>query len=310
LAGQWNKGMIATKESLKSIQARCPFDLKGFDFDSGTEFINDQVVVWCLSKGNKNFLFALAAVFVLLCALILISVSNIQLNNTLVAIVMTFFVLSLVYFVGFYKKLGERVDRQVATIMGWKYQTDSSATLLQGCSFYAGNNDKIDYMFSGNFNEAIFNLGQYTKALDKRRAVSILFMQFSIEKKLEPVEVFFTEHIPTWLKSTIKTESDDFDKAFTVRANNIQDALYDLNPKVMEKMLAAKKEMRAPLDIELRPNNIFFSGTLQHPLKTSQEYIGFWDLVRNRISEQTLNLRKQQLLDSLNDAYKIYRAFN
>ncbi|HEX9503651.1 MAG TPA: transposase, partial [Patescibacteria group bacterium] len=50
LAGQWNKGMIATKESLKSIQARCPFDLKGFDFDSGTEFINDQVVVWCINQ--------------------------------------------------------------------------------------------------------------------------------------------------------------------------------------------------------------------------------------------------------------------
>lgn len=40
LSAQWNKGMIATKESLKAMYERCPFTITGFDFDSGSEFIN------------------------------------------------------------------------------------------------------------------------------------------------------------------------------------------------------------------------------------------------------------------------------
>lgn len=49
LNAQWNKGMEATKESLKAMYSRCPFTITGFDFDSGTEFINYQVVPWCQS---------------------------------------------------------------------------------------------------------------------------------------------------------------------------------------------------------------------------------------------------------------------
>ena len=47
LNAQWNKGMIATKESLKAMRERCPLTLTGFDFDSGGEFINYEVVPWC-----------------------------------------------------------------------------------------------------------------------------------------------------------------------------------------------------------------------------------------------------------------------
>ena len=47
LQAQWNKGMIATKESLKQMRDRCPLTLTGFDFDSGSEFINYEVVPWC-----------------------------------------------------------------------------------------------------------------------------------------------------------------------------------------------------------------------------------------------------------------------
>lgn len=47
LHAQWNKGMLATKNSLKAMHERSPFTLTGFDFDSGTEFINYEVVPWC-----------------------------------------------------------------------------------------------------------------------------------------------------------------------------------------------------------------------------------------------------------------------
>lgn len=49
LAAQWNKGMQATAGSLKAMSQRCPFALQGFDFDSGGEFINEQVVSFCKS---------------------------------------------------------------------------------------------------------------------------------------------------------------------------------------------------------------------------------------------------------------------
>ena len=49
LNAQWNKGMVATKESLKAMYERSPFPITGFDFDSGSEFINYEVVPWCNS---------------------------------------------------------------------------------------------------------------------------------------------------------------------------------------------------------------------------------------------------------------------
>lgn len=50
LAAQWNKGMVATKASLVAMRERCPFPLRGLDFDSGGEFINYDVVPWCRAQ--------------------------------------------------------------------------------------------------------------------------------------------------------------------------------------------------------------------------------------------------------------------
>lgn len=50
LSAQWNKGMVATRESLKRMQANCPFPFRGLDFDSGSEFINYEVVPWCQTQ--------------------------------------------------------------------------------------------------------------------------------------------------------------------------------------------------------------------------------------------------------------------
>lgn len=51
LSAQWNKGMLATKQSLISMQKRCPFKILGFDFDSGAEFINQQVIYYLKESG-------------------------------------------------------------------------------------------------------------------------------------------------------------------------------------------------------------------------------------------------------------------
>ena len=47
LSAQWNKGEIATRESLEKIQSRIPFQLFGIDPDSGSEFINWHLKGWC-----------------------------------------------------------------------------------------------------------------------------------------------------------------------------------------------------------------------------------------------------------------------
>jgi hypothetical protein len=47
LAAQWNKGQIATLESIKRIESHLPFPLLGLDPDSGCEFINWQTKEWC-----------------------------------------------------------------------------------------------------------------------------------------------------------------------------------------------------------------------------------------------------------------------
>jgi hypothetical protein len=47
LAGQWNKGQTATKQSIERIKSRLPFALKGIDPDSGSEFINWFLKGWC-----------------------------------------------------------------------------------------------------------------------------------------------------------------------------------------------------------------------------------------------------------------------
>ncbi len=44
---QWNKGMEATKESLRHIQSLVPFHLLHVHPDCGTEFLNDIVMTWC-----------------------------------------------------------------------------------------------------------------------------------------------------------------------------------------------------------------------------------------------------------------------
>lgn len=45
--GQWNKGMEATRNSLKEIQQRLPFDLEMMHPDCGSEFLNNFVMTWC-----------------------------------------------------------------------------------------------------------------------------------------------------------------------------------------------------------------------------------------------------------------------
>lgn len=47
LAAQWNKGQIATLESIKSIKERLPFNLLGLHPDTGSEFINWHIKGWC-----------------------------------------------------------------------------------------------------------------------------------------------------------------------------------------------------------------------------------------------------------------------
>lgn len=44
---QWNKGMEATKESMRSIQKQMPFPWLGAHPDTGSEFINRFVIEWC-----------------------------------------------------------------------------------------------------------------------------------------------------------------------------------------------------------------------------------------------------------------------
>ena len=47
LGAQWNKGEIATQESMAGIRSRLPFPLRGIDPDSGSEFINWHLKGWC-----------------------------------------------------------------------------------------------------------------------------------------------------------------------------------------------------------------------------------------------------------------------
>jgi hypothetical protein len=47
LAAQWNKGQMATLQSIESIKERLPFTLRGLHPDSGSEFINWQLKGWC-----------------------------------------------------------------------------------------------------------------------------------------------------------------------------------------------------------------------------------------------------------------------
>lgn len=46
-AAQMNKGKKATLKSIKSIEGRIPFGLKGLDPDTGSEFINWHLKEWC-----------------------------------------------------------------------------------------------------------------------------------------------------------------------------------------------------------------------------------------------------------------------
>lgn len=48
---QWNKGMEATKESMREIQNQMPFPWLGAHPDTGSEFINRFVMEWCKKEG-------------------------------------------------------------------------------------------------------------------------------------------------------------------------------------------------------------------------------------------------------------------
>lgn len=47
---QWNKGMEATKESMREIKKRLPFPWLGAHPDTGSEFINQFVMKWCMDE--------------------------------------------------------------------------------------------------------------------------------------------------------------------------------------------------------------------------------------------------------------------
>lgn len=51
LSAQWNKGEVATGESMVRIKSRLPFQLRGIDPDSGSEFINWNLKHWCDRMG-------------------------------------------------------------------------------------------------------------------------------------------------------------------------------------------------------------------------------------------------------------------
>ena len=50
---QWNKGMIATKESLEVIKKILPFPLLHLHPDCGSEFLNEMVMTWCAEEEIK-----------------------------------------------------------------------------------------------------------------------------------------------------------------------------------------------------------------------------------------------------------------
>ncbi len=53
LRAQWNKGQVATQESLAEIKARLPWNILEVHPDTGSEFINWHMKGWCDTKGIK-----------------------------------------------------------------------------------------------------------------------------------------------------------------------------------------------------------------------------------------------------------------
>lgn len=53
LYAQWNKGMMATRESLRRISQKVPFSILGMHPDTGSEFINKFVKEWCEEENIK-----------------------------------------------------------------------------------------------------------------------------------------------------------------------------------------------------------------------------------------------------------------
>ncbi len=50
---QWNKGQIATQESMAMLVGRFPFPIRELHPDTGTEFINNQLYTWTQAHGIK-----------------------------------------------------------------------------------------------------------------------------------------------------------------------------------------------------------------------------------------------------------------
>lgn len=48
---QWNKGEVATQESLEATRGRLPFTMRGAHPDTGSEFINWHTLRWCTRHG-------------------------------------------------------------------------------------------------------------------------------------------------------------------------------------------------------------------------------------------------------------------
>ncbi len=48
----WNKGSAGVIEQIQDIENKLPFDIKGFDCDNGTEFLNRNLVAYFLEREN------------------------------------------------------------------------------------------------------------------------------------------------------------------------------------------------------------------------------------------------------------------
>lgn len=48
----WNKGQIPTLNAIKSVESSLPFELKGFDCDNGSEFLNNHLWKYCTERSD------------------------------------------------------------------------------------------------------------------------------------------------------------------------------------------------------------------------------------------------------------------
>lgn len=50
----WNKGATGIMEGIQDIEAHLPFEIKGFDCDNGSEFLNWHLVRYFTDRPEKK----------------------------------------------------------------------------------------------------------------------------------------------------------------------------------------------------------------------------------------------------------------